>query len=376
MAQMYLFTLTPINRYFFGSNRSFSEGHYAVSMKYPTPPTILGFLRYTILMQNRITKTDFSGRVIPDIENSNVANLTGTSRMDGINDTDDNFGIIERISPVFIVKHNGDVIDDVFSPVPLDLQKKDCNLIRFGYEVKNSAISNYSRKERQYAILSNKDPKIYAPDCLGGKDFWTAYCKNESPIPSRKFYESEEVFKQHTSVGIGRKARVVKPGMFYTQIDYSLHKGYSLGFIVWLKENKLKNGTVLIGGERSAFRMKVETLSDVIFNSHPILKEIINGNTNFSQIASSASDKDKIIALSPLVLDASINDHLQHAIIEKAESVRMLKPRTPGSVEKSEAFCMIPAGSVLYPEKAISGINTGKIPYKIGYNNAIKIQKG
>ncbi|HCC69060.1 MAG TPA: hypothetical protein DEP99_04145 [Nitrospiraceae bacterium] len=88
------------------------------------------------------------------------------------------------------------------------------------------------------------------------------------------------------------------------------------------------------------------------------------------------TDKDKLVALSPLVFDESINSSLtgimEHRIIKGIHAIRTIKKI---GVVKSEAVCMIPAGSVLYPEKSIN-LNGWKIPYKIGYNYVIKTKRG
>ena len=79
MSTPYLIRFTPVNRFFFGSSHSFAEGFYVESMKYPQPTTILGCLRNTILIQEGIVKDDGTGRHIPDIDNSDAKELTGTS---------------------------------------------------------------------------------------------------------------------------------------------------------------------------------------------------------------------------------------------------------------------------------------------------------
>jgi hypothetical protein len=56
--------------------------------------------------------------------------------------------------------------------------------------------------------------------------------------------------------------------------------------------------------------------------------------------------------------------------------MRMLKPQCDNKShngKKSDSVCMIPGCSVLYPSGAYKTKEQYKIPYKIGYNYAIKI---
>lgn len=396
MSTPYLITFTPVNRFFFGSSHSFAEGFYVESMKYPQPTTILGCLRNTILIQKDIVKDDGTRRNIPDIENDAAKKLTGTSVINGLDDNDDNFGVIERVSPVFIVKQKNSSIEDILFPVPADIEGKDKFYRSITYKRQDNAISSYSGMKKSFAILSDKNPKLPSLSSLGGKDFWSAYWKSQQ-IPNGANYPEDKIFKTHISVGIGCEnkdagdgkfyfKKTTIEGMFYTKIDYSLHKDYSFGVIVWLSEEVLNKGIIMMGGERSVFNLDINEIkelssADGIFSSHPVIKAIMNGNCDLFQNLTAYTNKDKLVALSPLVFDESINsslkDIMEHRIIQGIQSMRMLKPgvRVSGKGEKSESVCMIPAGSVLYSEKSIR-LTGWKIPYKIGYNHVIKTKRG
>jgi hypothetical protein len=351
-------------------------------MKYPQPTTILGCLRNTILIQRNIVKIQ-NGRRIPDITNAEAQRLTGTSMINGLDDNDDNFGNIERLSPLFIVKLKNSSIEDILFPVPADITRNEKILMRFDYEKTNNAISSYSGRKTDGAILSGREPKFHDTNYLGGKDFWIAYLAN-TILPYNEDYDESKVFKAHTSVGIGCESKKLGggksyfkkttiKGMFYTKIDYSFHKGLSFAVIVWLKdENVLKNDMIILGGEQSAFHMEIRPVSDDI--SHPLLKAIINDNCDLFQNLT-CTNKDKLIAISPLVFDEKVNSSLtgmmEHRIIKGIQAIRTIKKI--GAV-KSEAVGMIPASSVLYPKNSIP-LTGWKIPYKIGYNYVIKIQR-
>lgn len=388
MSSPYLITFTPINRFFFGSSHSFAEDFYVESMKYPQPTTILGCLRDTILLQERITKNS-GGRYIVDIGHPNAKDLTGTSRVEGLNDSDDNFGKIERLSPIFIVKtqKNGSIADILF-PVPADIERNGDFFRYIEYKKIDNAISNYSGMKKPFAILSDKNPKIPSPASLGGREFWIKYIDNRQ-IPYNSVYSEDEIFKTHISVGIGCEnkdtgmgkryfKKTVQKGMFYTKIDYSLHKDYVFGVIVWLGDNVLEEDIVLLGGEQSAFQMKISCARDGICSSHPVVTAIINNKCDLFQNLNSCTNNDKLVALSPLVFDESVNsrlkDIMEHRIIQGIQSIRTLR-RAANGIQKSDATCMIPSGSVLYPERSAK-FSGWKIPYKIGYNHVIKTKRG
>jgi len=387
MSTPYLIRFTPVNRFFFGSSHSFAEGFYVESMKYPQPTTILGCLRNTILIQEGIVKDDGTGRHIPDIDNSDAKELTGTSAINGLDDSDDNFGVIERVSPVFMVKQSDVGIDDILFSIPADIEQIDSFFRYIKYKKKNNAISSYSGMRKSFAILSDKNPKLPPPSSLWGKDFWDAYLNNQQ-IFYNPDYTDDKIFKTHISIGIGCenkdagggkryfKKTTIK-GMFYTKIDYSLHKGYSFGVIVWLSDNNiLKDDIALMGGEQSAFHMEITPATNSIFSSHPVTDAIIKDNCNFFNNVSSCTNNDKLIALSPLVFDetinSSLNDIMEHRVVRGIHSIKTIKKIGP---VKSEAVSMIPAGSVLYPEKSVN-LTGWKIPYKIGYNYVIKTERG
>lgn len=380
MADKYLITFTPLDRFFFGSSRSFSEGFYVVSMKYPQPTTILGCLRHTILMQNDKTKVE-NGRVIPDITSDGAKSLTGTSKMEGLDETDDYFGIIERVSPVFIVKHThaGEGVDDILFPAPVDIEKNNSNIRILGYIKKENGISYYSGRKKNHIISSEKNPKKYSLSYLGGEQFWREYCGNSERITYHPDQEEGKVILEGMSVGIGREEnRVVKEGMYYTKKDLTLKNGYSFGIVAWLKEaDKLRDGVVILGGERSAFRLKIKSIPAApsgVFASHPVVKTILNEETDFTTVFTGISNKEKIVLLSPLICDKDVLETFEYARISGINNMRVWSRYKGAARDKSEAACLVPAGSVFYCAGKENGSENYRVLAKIGYNQALKIE--
>jgi CRISPR-associated protein Cmr3 len=124
MSRPYLITFKPLGFYFFGSYLSFKEGFFVVSNRFPQQTAILGCLRSTLLKKNDLLD-EYN---YPDFKNNTerIHALTGTSKMNGLDEADDNFGVINKISPVFLVKNNDkDVASDFLFQAPWDVQLID-----------------------------------------------------------------------------------------------------------------------------------------------------------------------------------------------------------------------------------------------------------
>lgn len=372
----YLFTFKPINRFFFGSSYSLGEGFFAESLRFPQPTTILGCIRNTILAQNKlmnittIAREDFLGT-------NKVQELTGTSKIEKLSDPGHDFGVIDRISPVFLVKHSKDKLEDALFPVPDNVVLDECSsLTCYEYEKKDNAKSSYSGRETEYAILSSKKPKSFKANRYGDKSFWHAYL-NKKLIPYNSTFREENIFNIFQNVGIERENRKIKLGAFYLKIEYSLKEDFSFGVIVWLKNDfHLEDCIVILGGEQSTFLLKIFKDYENLL-SNPVIHRIVKENCNLTDNLKSCTDKEKLVALSPIILDKEsyiiFAKSMEHCVISGIQSTRTVS-RANGK-NKSEAIRMIPMGSVFYPLKQIDINFNWPIPYKIGYNYILKIER-
>ena len=193
-------------------------------------------------------------------------------------------------------------------------------------------------------------------------------------MPHHPYYEEDRIFIAHTSVGIGRTNRVAEEGMFYTKVDYSLQKDFAFAVITWLKEDSwLKDGVVFLGGEQSTFLMKVLPLDDM---SHPIINMIVSSKCDLPENMSNWSHGEKLVALSPVVLDNDSNyefaSSMEHRVVKDMYTTKIIRR---AKASKSEAISMIPAGAVFYPKEKVELVVNWAIPYKIGYNYVIKIRR-
>ena len=375
-AQPYLITFTPIGRFFFGTSRSFAEGFFVESMRYPKPSTVLGSLRYNILRQNNKSVLNDQGQLTQPIPDD-IAQLTGTSQISGLSDTNVDFGVIERLSPAFIVKlATGDEgkIENIYLPVPSDTVLRNGTLFVTGFEERSNVLSS----ESETGILSTRKRKEYPVRCLGGSAFWKEYvsAKTGQEISNDTVLAENDVFIPAANVGIARENRMTVENMYYMKTDYILQRGFAFGVIIWFRKNPpLKSDMVRLGGEHSVFSMNIQEIREESFLSgHPVVSALFSGDVYTSEIVSCAGT-EKIVTLSPLVVEGDIWRHLRHAIIPSIETVRMLKPRLSSSTEKTETSCMIPVGAVLYPQSGMGNAVTsfGRLPNAIGYNRVLKI---
>lgn len=148
----YLITLTPTGKFFFGGDMKFKVGkedneefdsYIIKSNRFPQQTSLLGMLRFLILRNagpevfndNKIINTDLAQNLIgPESFKANKENP--------------NFGVIDRISPCFII----DKKNNEFSPIPItangaeyDFELKEGELYSDKYNAKDGISDNFSK---------------------------------------------------------------------------------------------------------------------------------------------------------------------------------------------------------------------------------------
>jgi hypothetical protein len=147
MSIPHLITFKPAGKFYFGTSQSFGESFFATSLMFPPQTTILGTLRASILEKK--DKLNLETRLPSDLNDGELKELTGTSPMKGIDDLDDNFGKILKISPVFIVrqKRESECPEDFLLPVPADVflnEDGKLNLVEFKPEENSKVLAGES----------------------------------------------------------------------------------------------------------------------------------------------------------------------------------------------------------------------------------------
>lgn len=387
MSVPYLITFTPYGKFYFGTLQSFGEGFYAVSSMFPTQTTILGALRATILDQHNLL--DLKLRKPKDGKDAEVSKLTGTSKMIDLADTDDNFGKIEKISPVFLVRQepDSDCVEDFLFPMPADViyeylkydkdedgdpKVKQLKLLDFP-DKKIEDVKVYSRNEDNNAIFSHdKRIKDNTADYLGGIEFWDSYSKCNSPKDTLKYhpsYQTKKIFISDSQPGIAREKRTTKDGHYYTKNDFRLASNYSFGVIVHFSEdNVIQKDDIILGGEKSLFCLTPKPVNNktYIYKDHPVIKRFL-GEKDFGDFDGSKKKtftKNKLVAFSPFIANEAKFEGLKFALINEMYSFRSI-----GEKQKSDSFSALPYGSILFADGTLKlNGNSLKIPSKIGYN--------
>lgn len=379
----YLITFKPTGRFYFGTSQSFAEGFNPTSSQFPSQTTILGAIRAKILEQNNCL--DIEKRIpVGDYEK-----LTGSSPMSGLDETVVEFGKIEKLSPVFIVKWKSTAAcpEDFLLPVPVDVffeydKKKDDDgdtLVRklLRYELKKKAIPEGSTN---FVYTFDKKIKADHAEYLGGIQFWEAYAKKEEKIECHQEYLAKKIFISGSHPGIareteGERRRVAKEEHFYRKQDYKLQEDFCFGVIVhFTEEEVLEDDHVFMGGERSLFIMKLHKLPlqpSYIISNHPIIKRFCNekDSGDYKGKEDSKAGGGNYVLVSPFIAGAEVKPDF--ALINE-----LYAPRSTNNVDdkktKTDSFRAIPAGSILKTESKISAVNTYPTLSKIGYNFAIK----
>ena len=411
MATPYLITFTPAGHFFFGGPVSFSDGFYVKSEKFPQPTTVIGALRAALLTGNDLLVQHKRGRFVPKDKKEEAKKLVGTSKVNCFEDNSD-FGIIEKLSHPFLTKktRNGDFEDaffpvpgDVVKPVPGDVVKNENRDFKItSYDKIGNAFSCNCGEKANFVLKSYFKPKEeIRGDFLGGKDFWDAYLKrtcNSEGVIDLGIDDKKNPFIQHSQVGIGLSKRKTEEGKFFVKYDYTLRPGYEFSVICWLTEEKPSMAeTIVLGGEQSVFFLKKEKINKDkdIFMNHPVICAMLSGNKTVSSICGKVPDSfEKLIAISPLVVDSNstLFKNSEHAIVNRISNVRMLNSiivpkaktysgnspdlRDGKKILKSDAYRVIPAGSVFYHGNAAWQGHAQSMADKIGYNFTMTFKGG
>lgn len=226
----YLFTLTPLEPFFFGTEKMGESGnkndYYQKSTYYPQQTAILGMLRYLIGELN-----DFSF----------VRELIGEKSFDATNYTEANFGIINSISSVFIIRDNEAFLDSAFDEY-LTVQ--------------------FRKTENYYSSQSKKCLPIVKEYNVKDGLRKTLISKSGKSIPIEFGRASQDgVFSYQAKDGNEKSRDGKSKASGYYKYEFVQMNNSCFGFYAtFLKNETIKEGLtkiVFLGGNRSPFRLSV-----------------------------------------------------------------------------------------------------------------------
>lgn len=233
--QSYLVTLTPLEPYFFGGERTFHYGtettmpdtYYISSEKTPNQTALLGALRYAILDRHGLLL--HSGED-PAQRREERKGLVGENSFSI--DGDNKFGMIQTLSPLFLRKG-----ETSYLPAPLNyhiVDEKNGGCLRFATLPSSAAAGqvpvNYSAKGHDLPVGK------YLPIC-------------------KKTGKLTDPFFSDVRVGINTKK---KRGAFFKKEYRMLTGGFCFAFYATLDEKADVDGytgTVFMGQGKSPFRI-------------------------------------------------------------------------------------------------------------------------
>lgn len=265
----YLIKLTPLDKFFFGQKKTFGDdnaNYFVYSSHFPQQTALLGLLRYQLL---QIAGEDvFKDNKIQD--EHKAAELIGEQSFSPFVKDKLQFGIIQSLSPVFIIdKKNDEGKEEHFLPVGRRFQKKK--------EKAPYSLLHLSCEDECPPIFEAYDPKKGLASCwlssngttlLNEEDF---FIKDER-IGIRKDYEgatNDDAFfcQRYYRFKNFKKVDSEKPKV----CKQPLVREHDFCFATVLQtegeieHEKLNGRIVYLGGERQPFLMEVNEVSEETF---------------------------------------------------------------------------------------------------------------
>lgn len=328
--------------YFFGDENAFhfdsngkqtSDSYYARSLEIPPQTSVLGMLRYTLLEQSGLLKSD------------------------GCYTTDDLNKMKELI---------GDKGFDIENPVPLGKIKNVSPLFIIDEEGKKYIQTPFNHKTEIEEGGEKKENTIYTPFKMSEKEVETSH--GELILPEDGEYDPKKpvdlsfvrlddlrVIQDiiETDVRVGIKKYSKKDG-FVRKCYHRLKEGYSFAVTVELEDGcEIENTVCYMGREKSSFYLEAEK-SDEDF------KPEIKTETPFFYAWSDLVLKDKI--------------DFKGFAVTRVGSLRVLKSDYSGGklsrTRHNKFYNVIKAGSVFYHEEDINAF----YPDQYGCNKIIKFE--
>lgn len=266
----YLIKLTPLDKFFFGQKKTFGDdnaNYFVYSSHFPQQTTLLGLLRYQLL---QIAGEDvFKDNKIQDT--NKAAKLIGEQSFSPFVKDKLQFGIIQSLSPVFIIdKKNDEGKEEYFLPVGKRFQKKK--------EKAPYSLLHLSCQAGCPPIFGEYKPKKGLASCwlssngttlLNEEDFFT----KDERIGIRKDYEGatndDAFFRQRyyrfknfkkvveDEEGNECKQPPVREHDFCFAVLLETHRD--------IKHEELNKRIVYLGGERQPFLMDLMEVSEETF---------------------------------------------------------------------------------------------------------------
>ncbi len=334
-----LIRFKPVETFFFGGEVTFGDGanqNYLVkSNPFPQQTAILGTIRKALLIQKGYLRLGVNGYALEAEKKDEIEALIGPESFD-ISKQSQSFGVIKKISPVFLCREAPGKDREYFVTAPL------------------SRGPEFSDKTPGRAML-NSISKPFIPHLKG---YDSEEMLQDSLLGAHgQVKEAGAVFKEIERVGITKGKRgVTEEKALYKQTAYRLgNKSFEFACIVEF-ETDLEAGLVYMGADRSAFMMSVEAIEQT-----------------FEEIFDINHDRGRIVLLSDAYVENGVYDLCRFAVT-RLITFRNIKSSTGNYAFRKERklHTFLKKGSVLYVEDAkrskVADMLNNNHLQAIGYN--------
>ena len=351
----YLITLKPVEDYFFGGENTFRTNddsyevnYFARSNPYPQQTSLLGLLRYMLLVSND---------ALPIGNHKKKADaLIGKNSFDPKEkENAQRFGVIQSVSPLYIY----DTENRKFYRISLETENFEVNFSD------NGTVITHSKKEFSPEITEYDAKKHYGIILKDTDDNKLSF---------------DKVFKElKPRIGIDVDRSEDDDKKMYKQVFYTLNKPFVFAFFAGLDKKysydnskgekvKLKNKhIVFFGGEQKRF----------VFEAKPDVKEPV-----FSLINVPQKGKTKFVLLSDALVDSKFMNEVDF-MINETQDFRTVKiafdnKKFNKKNDVSIKFNLLKRGSVIYTGNSqVTRLEDCFEKYnnytKIGFNKLLKI---
>jgi len=314
----YLVTLKPLEPFLFGGDQTFGTlgdkeaGSYLVtSRQFPQQTALLGMLRKELMTQAGLLTRKRRGEWVDKEKKVDAINLVGYEKFSMKEKELQDFGMIEKLSPIFLMQKGKRY-----------LKKVDID----SHPYEDGVLKGYNPKENIYDNFVSLD---------GAKNI-----------------SSEAIFKAVEQTGNKKGG---EENSLFKKTSYLLKDGFRFAFYVeldtTLKSTILKSSIVTLGADRSAFRMEVK-----------------EDNSTLDYV----DKKGYLTLLSDALITVDIKNSCDFAITSEL-SHRNLKSKKSAlqknTFEKSETVYLYEKGSIFInpSEELLADLNQENLQ-QIGYN--------
>lgn len=333
----YLVELTPLGNYYFGSENTFSTTDKAetgkISVNYlvrsrmfPQQSTLLGLMRYIILLKNNALQSK------PSVKEA----LVGNKSFQGIeHEAPETWGTILNISPLFITRHDKKYLvagqDHQFyknekETIPVQLKP---------LRIENAS-SSYTEKS-DFFIHQDYDPK------QNSAINW------QNASDETDILKPCDIFGESFQVGISKSfTGQTEDDAFYKQYFFRLKNGFSFAIYITLSEPityAYEPFLVSFGADQSLFRVTISEEENKLF----VPQEPRTGKYKIT-LLSDAYCHPSVLKNCYLSITSSTDFRYIKTNVNTSRYYNISNPQT--DAQKSAKLNLLERGSVLYTENA------------------------